>query len=72
MKVYYSDKDCGIRYGCSVVSIWRWRKTQGFPEPVVLSPGCTRWHIDDLIAWEAARGGRAAAAEQPVPKGDAA
>jgi hypothetical protein len=28
-----------------------------FPQPVKISPGCTRWRLSDLEAYEAARAG---------------
>ncbi|WP_379862581.1 helix-turn-helix transcriptional regulator [Mameliella alba] len=31
-----------------------------FPKPVTLTPGCTRWKLADLEAWEAAKSGDAA------------
>ena len=44
------------RYGVSVETVWRWsRADQGFPKPVSLSPGCTRWRLADLEDWEAAK-----------------
>ena len=50
------------RLGVSVATVWRWTKEleRGFPKPVSLSPGCTRWRLSDLEAWEAARSASAA------------
>lgn len=46
------------RYGISIETVWRWsRADQGFPKPISLSAGCTRWRLADLEAWEAARAG---------------
>jgi prophage regulatory protein len=34
----------------SEATIWRWLKTRSdFPRPVKLSPGCTRFRLQDLI-----------------------
>lgn len=67
MKTFLSDRDCGERYGVSKVTVWRWRKTAGFPAPITLSPGCVRWRLSDLEAWEATRGGASSA--QPADAG---
>ena len=54
--MYLSDKQVADRYSVSRISIWRWRKTDpNFPQPVSLSPGCTRWRLSDIEAWEASR-----------------
>jgi predicted DNA-binding transcriptional regulator AlpA len=54
--MYLSDKQVGDRYAVSRTTPWRWLKADpNFPRPVTLSPGCTRWRLADLEAWEAAR-----------------
>lgn len=59
--IYLSDAQVAARYGVHRTTPWRWAKTDpGFPEPVILSPGCTRWKLADLEAWEAAKCGNAA------------
>ena len=51
--MYLSDKQVAERYGVARVTPWRWAKTGStFPRPVELSPGCTRWNLDELIVWE--------------------
>lgn len=73
MQMFLSDRDCGERYGVSKVTIWRWQKTEGFPAPVTLSKGCVRFRLEELVAWEASRGGKAAASEhRAAQEGDAA
>ncbi|MDO6588295.1 AlpA family phage regulatory protein [Salipiger sp. 1_MG-2023] len=58
---YLSDLQIAARYGVHRSTPWRWLKTDDiFPAPVSLSPGCTRWKLDDLEAWEAAKRGTAA------------
>lgn len=50
----------GARLGVSVATVWRWRDTNpGFPKPVKLSKGCTRWSaaaIDTFLAEKGALG----------------
>ena len=54
--MYVSDKQVAERYGVSRPTVWRWLKTDStFPKPISLSPGCTRWRLDEIEAWEAAR-----------------
>jgi prophage regulatory protein len=50
--LFLSDKQVGSRYGVGRGTIWRWVKDHGFPRPVNLSPGCTRWPLADLVRWE--------------------
>lgn len=57
--MFLSDAQVAERYGVSRVTVWRWRKTDPtFPQPTTFSPGCVRWKLADLEAWEA---GKAAA-----------
>lgn len=53
--MFLSDKQVADRYSVSRISIWRWQKQGHFPKPVSLSPGCTRWKLSDIEAWEASR-----------------
>lgn len=54
--VYVSDQMIAGRYSVSRQTVWRWLKTdRTFPKPISLSPGCTRWRLDEIEAWEAAR-----------------
>jgi prophage regulatory protein len=53
--VFLSDKDLGERYQVHRTTIWRWIKTCGFPKPVTLSPGCTRWQETVIQSWEASK-----------------
>ena len=55
-QIYGSDTDVAARYGNH--RSWTWRqlkKDPTFPKPVKFSPGCTRWRISDIEAWEAAK-----------------
>lgn len=49
---YASDRELADRYGKSRASIWRWPNSIGFPSPVKLSPGCTRWKMSEVLEWE--------------------
>ena len=52
---YLTDRALAARFGISRVSVWRWVHTEGFPQPVKLSPGVTRWRESDVLNWEASR-----------------
>ena len=43
------------RLGVSHVTLWRWVKDGHFPKPVKLSPRCTAFREDDVVAWENSR-----------------
>ncbi len=50
---YLSDNQVAKRFGVARPTIWRWVKTNpGFPQPLQVSPGTTRWQLSDLIAFE--------------------
>lgn len=50
---FLSDRQLGDRYGVTVSTIWRWSKFNvGFPKPVKLASGTTRWRLDQIEAWE--------------------
>jgi prophage regulatory protein len=56
--LYLTDRQVAARYQVHRTTLWRWLKTDpSFPRPVTLSPGCTRWRLADLEAWEALKGG---------------
>ena len=50
--VYLTDKQIAKKYGVHRTTIWRWIKNCGFPKPVHLSPGCTRWPETIILLWE--------------------
>jgi prophage regulatory protein len=50
---YASDRALAERFGVDRCTIWRWYRAGLFPAPVKLSPGCTRWALDDIEAHEA-------------------
>ena len=54
--MFLSDKKIAERYGVSRKTVWDWLKTYpDFPRPVKLSPGCTRWKLAEIEAWESSR-----------------
>ena len=56
--IYLSDLQVARRYGVHRSTPWRWVKVNPhFPKPIVLSPGCTRWRLGDIVAWEQTKGG---------------
>lgn len=53
-EAYLSDNQVGALYGVHKLTVRRWLKTDpSFPKPVRLSPGCVRWKLSELKAWEA-------------------
>lgn len=52
-KKYLTVKEVAARYTVTVATVWRWaRKKEGFPEPVKIGIGTTRWRVADLEAFE--------------------
>jgi predicted DNA-binding transcriptional regulator AlpA len=55
-ETYLADVKVAQRYGVHRTTPWRWLKSDPtFPKPIALSPGCTRWKLSDIEAWENAR-----------------
>lgn len=53
---YVDDRHLAARYAVHRLTPRRWLKTDpSFPKPVRLTPGCTRWKLTDIEAWEAAK-----------------
>ncbi|KAB7742362.1 AlpA family transcriptional regulator [Parvibaculum sedimenti] len=56
MERYFTVRQVATRYRVGIATVWRWVKEQdGFPEPVRLSKGTTRWCETDLLRFEIAR-----------------
>lgn len=55
--LFLSVEEVAQRYGASKPTIWRWAKDaqNGFPAPVRLGSGTTRWELRDLLAFEQQR-----------------
>lgn len=51
-ETYLSDHQIAKRYSIHRLTLRRW---PDFPKPVKLSPGCSRWRLSDLLAWEQAQ-----------------
>ncbi len=51
-QVYVSDTRLSERYGVARQTVWAWVKQGRFPKPRKLSPGCTRWYLPEIEAWE--------------------
>lgn len=50
---YLSDTQLAQRFSVSRQTIWRWhRERADFPRACSLSPGCTRWQLAEIEAWE--------------------
>ena len=55
-EIYLSDRQIGARYSVHYLTPRRWLKNDPtFPKPIRLTPGCVRWKLSDLEAWEAAQ-----------------
>ena len=50
--VYLSEKQLTARFNVHRSSIRRWIIAGGFPAPVKFSDNCTRWRLDEVLAWE--------------------
>lgn len=56
LDTFITDRQVATRYGVHRATPWRWIKSDPtFPRPVVLTPGCTRWRLSEIEAWEAAK-----------------
>jgi predicted DNA-binding transcriptional regulator AlpA len=59
--MFLTDRQVGERYNVTRTTVWRWRKVDPtFPKPVMLSPGCVRFRLADLEAWELTKAASAA------------
>lgn len=52
---YLSDAAVAARFGVTRQCVWRWSRAGILPSPIRLTPGCTRWRLADIEAWEAER-----------------
>ncbi len=54
--IYIPDTQVANQFGVSRATIWRWVQNGNFPKPIKLSPGCSRWKIEDVQKWAESRG----------------
>ena len=54
--IYIPDTQVANQFRVSRETIWRWVQNGNFPKPVKLSPGCSRWRIEDVQKWAESRG----------------
>ncbi|WP_321335273.1 helix-turn-helix domain-containing protein [Breoghania sp.] len=58
---YLTVQEVADLFNCTVQTIWRWaREKNGFPRPVKVAAGMTRWRGSEILAfekkiWEAAK-----------------
>jgi prophage regulatory protein len=45
---FVSDTQLAEIFGVSRATIWRWSAEEKLPQPVKLSPGCTRWRLANI------------------------
>lgn len=58
---YLSDRQLAARYNVHHLTPRRWvRDDPTFPRPVRLTPGCTRWRLSEIEAWESGKAKTAA------------
>ncbi len=55
MQKYTTDAQLAERYDVNRSTIWRWSNSGNLPQPVKLSPGCTRWNLSDIEQRDAER-----------------
>lgn len=54
--IYIAVAQIAARYDVHPSTVWRWAKADpNFPQPVTLTPGCTRWRLSELEIWEATK-----------------
>ncbi len=55
-ETYLTDTDIAKRYCIARPTVWRWhRERPDFPRAIRLTPGCTRWKLSEIDAWETAQ-----------------
>ena len=55
-ETYVTDRQLGARWQVHHLTPRRWLKDDPtFPRPIKLTPGCTRWRLSEIEAWEAQR-----------------
>ena len=53
---FLKDIDVAVRFGIQRPTVWRWhRERPDFPRVIKLTPGCSRWKLSEIEAWEKSR-----------------
>ncbi|CAH0338631.1 helix-turn-helix domain-containing protein [Rhizobium sp. CECT 9324] len=53
-----TDNEVAALFKVSKQTIWRWIKTsEGFPKPLKVEKGSTRWRLSEVVAYEARMAG---------------
>lgn len=53
MNKFISDKQFAERYGLTRQWVWKQvKRDASFPRPIKFTDGCTRFDLDDVIAYE--------------------
>ena len=49
---FFNIHDVARRYGVTRATIWSWMAQGRIPQPMRITPGCSRWPLADLKKWE--------------------
>ncbi|MBF7054790.1 helix-turn-helix domain-containing protein [Halomonas sp. KAO] len=52
-ELFLSVRQMAARYGVGRTTVWRWVSEGRLPTATSLSPGCKRWKLSELEAFEA-------------------
>lgn len=50
--VFLTERQVAARYGVHQNTVRNWVASGRIIKPLVLSPGCVRWRLADIEAWE--------------------
>jgi len=51
MTKYLTYREVAALFGVNPATVWRWRKTDGFPHPVRIGRSTTRFNSDEVDEW---------------------
>lgn len=46
-----TDREVAYQLGIGKSTVWRWLEAGKLPQPLRLSPGCTRWRVSDIATF---------------------
>lgn len=52
---FVSDQQIADRYGVSRATVWRWAARGILPKPKSITPGTTRWRLDEVEEFDRRR-----------------